>query len=61
MKFISIPKDMAMPKIIITNKNKNFILNICLSKISYSDYASAMIDIVLNSCYENTLIGVISL
>ncbi|EAI2913700.1 NAD(P)-dependent oxidoreductase, partial [Campylobacter jejuni] len=24
-------------------------------------YASAMIDIVLNSCYENTLIGVISL
>ncbi|HDV7336736.1 NAD(P)-dependent oxidoreductase, partial [Campylobacter jejuni] len=27
----------------------------------YSDYASAMIDIVLNSCYENTLIGVISL
>ncbi|EPZ3799205.1 hypothetical protein ACXOE5_001762, partial [Campylobacter jejuni] len=45
-----------------TNKNKNFILNICLSKISYSDYASAiMIDIVLNSCYENTRIGVISL
>ncbi|ADT73336.1 hypothetical protein B10518_15060 [Campylobacter jejuni] len=31
------------------------------SKISYSDYASAMIDIVLNSCYENTRIGVISL
>ncbi|EPU8948772.1 TPA_asm: NAD(P)-dependent oxidoreductase, partial [Campylobacter jejuni] len=24
-------------------------------------YASAMIDIVLNSCYENTRIGVISL
>ncbi|EOH9825262.1 hypothetical protein ACME7I_001846, partial [Campylobacter jejuni] len=46
---------------IITNKNKNFILNICLSKISYSDYASAMIDIVLNSCDKNTRIGVISL
>ncbi|EIX8650965.1 NAD(P)-dependent oxidoreductase, partial [Campylobacter jejuni] len=31
------------------------------SKISYSDYASAMIDIVLNSCDKNTRIGVISL
>ncbi|EAJ8396705.1 NAD(P)-dependent oxidoreductase, partial [Campylobacter jejuni] len=29
--------------------------------ISYSDYASAMIDIVLNSCDKNTRIGVISL
>ncbi|EAL5747984.1 TPA: NAD(P)-dependent oxidoreductase, partial [Campylobacter jejuni] len=27
----------------------------------YSDYASAMIDIVLNSCDKNTRIGVISL
>ncbi len=31
------------------------------SKIRYSDYASAMIDIVLNSCDKNTRIGVISL
>ncbi|MBZ7943982.1 NAD(P)-dependent oxidoreductase, partial [Campylobacter sp. RM13744] len=31
------------------------------SKISYSDYANAMIDLVLNSHYENTRIGVIGL
>lgn len=46
---------------VLSKKIKIFILNICLSKISCSDYASAMIDIVLNSCYENTRIGVISL
>lgn len=34
MKFISIPKDMAMLKMIAINNNKNFILNICLSKTS---------------------------